>query len=151
MVSLPQIKQWLSVQDTYTLHRPVRRKFRRRRVVVGGIDHQWQADLVDVSRIKQHNRGYTFLLTCIDVLSKYAWVVPIKNKTSASLVQAFKTILRSGRKCLRLQTDKGLEFTNRPMQQLLKDHQIEFFTTENEDIKASIVERFNQMLQAKMW
>ena len=67
-----QVPQWLSQQDTFTLHKPVRYRFPRRRVIVGGIDHQWQADLVDVSRLSKYNKGIKFLLTCIDVLSKYA-------------------------------------------------------------------------------
>ena len=143
--------QWLSGQDTYTLHKPVRRRFPRRRVVVPGIDHQWQADLVDVSRLSTTNDGYKFLLTCIDVFSKYAWVIPLKNKTGASLIRAFETILQSGRKPVHLQTDKGTEFTNRAFQSYLRKHDITFFTTHNEETKASIAERFNKTLKTKMW
>ena len=63
-------KTWLAKQLPYTLHRPIRRNFQRRRIVVGGIDHQWQADLADVSSLSKENKGYKFLLTCIDVLYK---------------------------------------------------------------------------------
>ena len=52
--SVKEVKQWLSEQDTYTLHKPVKYRFRRRRVVVGGINHQWQADLVDMSPLKRY-------------------------------------------------------------------------------------------------
>lgn len=146
------IRQWLAHQDTYTLHKPVRHRFSRRRIIVGGIDHQWQADLIDVQKLKKHNDGYTFLLTCIDVFSKYAWVVPLKNKTGASLTAAFEVIFNSdGRKPLKLQTDKGSEFTNRVFQHFLKKHQVGFFVTENEDIKAAIAERFNRTLKEKLW
>ncbi len=146
-----KVKSWLSGQDTYTLHRPVKRKFQRQRVIVGGIDHQWQADLVEVGRIKQHNKGYRYLLTCIDVFSKYAWVIPLKDKTGKSLVAAFQQILRDGRKPLRLQTDKGTEFTNRHFQKYLRDNHIHFFTTHNEETKACIVERFNRTFKSRMW
>ena len=146
-----QVQPWLSQQDTYTLHKPVRYKFRRRRIIVGGIDHQWQADLVDVSRLSKFNKGIKFLLTCIDVLSKYAWVVPLKNKTGQSLVDAFRRIFKSGRRPLTLQTDKGTEFTNRVFQKFLRENHVGFFTSENEDIKASIAERFNRTLKTKMW
>ena len=145
------VVKWLSQQDTYTLHKPARRTFPRRRVIVGGIDHQWQADLVDVARLTKHNRGHTFLLTCIDVFSKYAWVVPLKNKTGTSLVAAFEVILKDGRKPLRLQTDKGTEFLNRKFQTWLKQNDIRFFTTHNVETKASVVERFNRTLKSKMW
>ena len=78
------VERWLSEQDTYTLHKPVRRRFKRRCVVVGGPNQQWQADLVDMSRLKKVNDGTTFILTVIDVFSKLAWCVPLKNKSAAS-------------------------------------------------------------------
>ena len=135
---------------TYTLHRPVRRRFKRNRVVVLGIDEQWQADLVDVSSLALHNGGPKCLLTCIDVFSKFAWAVPLKDKKGSSLVAALELILKSGRTPHRLQTDKGTEFTNRLVQSFLKKHDIYFFTTFNET-KASVVERFNRTLKTKMW
>ena len=146
-----EVKQWLQTQDAYTLHKPTRRRFPRRQVVVYGIDHQWQADLVDVAKIASYNEGYKYLLTCIDVLSRYVWVVPLKDKTGKSLVAAFMSIFKSGRHPIRLQTDKGTEFTNRVFQKFLKDRGIHFFTTHNEETKASIVERFNRTLKTKMW
>ena len=82
------VEEWLSEQDAYTLHKPARRHFRRRRVVVGGPRQQWQADLVDLSNFKTDNDGMTFLLTVIDVFTKVAWCVPMKNKSAASLVTA---------------------------------------------------------------
>ena len=145
------VRRWLSFEDTYTLHKPVRRKFLRRRTIVGGIDHQWQADLIDLQKLKKDNNGYVFLLTCIDVLSKYAWVVPLKDKTGASLVSAFQGIFSEGRTPLKLQTDKGTEFKNRLVQKLLREFKVDFFTTENEEIKASVVERFNRTLKEKLW
>lgn len=149
-----RVGEWLSRQDTYTLHKPVVRRFRRSRVVVGGIDDQWQADLVDVSTLMRHNDGFKYLLTCIDVFSKFAWAVPLKDKSGKSLVTAFKDhILKSsgGRKPRTLQTDKGSEFTNRLFQSFLKKENIAFFTTHNEEIKAGICERFNRTLKSRMW
>lgn len=146
------VKDWLQYKDTYTLHKPVRKTFPRRRVLVGGIDHQWQIDLVDVTSISSINNNYKFLLTCIDVLSKYAWVVPIKDKSAKSLVKAMQEIFnKSNRKPYKIQGDKGKEFVNKTFKQFLKDHHVTFFSTENDDIKASIVERFNKSLKNKMW
>ena len=76
-----QVREWLQSQDTYTLHKPTRRRFPRRRVVVYGIDHQWQADLVDLATLSSYNKWFEYLLTCIDVLSRYQWVVPLTDKT----------------------------------------------------------------------
>ena len=64
------VKNWLEKQESYALHKPVRRKFTRKRVVVGGIDIQWQADLVDIPEFIKENDGYRYLLVVIDVFSK---------------------------------------------------------------------------------
>jgi hypothetical protein len=98
-----------------------------------------------------YNKGFKYLLTCIDVLSRYAWVVPLKDKTGKTLKDAFQVIFKSGRRPIHLQTDKGTEFTNRVFQMFLKKHDVHFFTTYNEWTKASIVERFNRTLKTKMW
>jgi len=104
----------LSGEETYTLHHPVRRNFQRCRIIVSGIDDQWQADLIDLTKLKKFNNGHTFMLIVIDVFSKFAWAEPLKNKTSKSILKAFaKIVNRSGRKPLFLYTDRGLEFTNR--------------------------------------
>ena len=114
------VQDWLSHEDAYTLHKPVRRKFQRRPTIVAGLDDQWQADLIDVQRLRKENDNCSYLLTVIDILSKYAWVVPIKNKSGPTLVEAFEEILAKGRKPAKLQTDKGTEFLNKTFQTYLK-------------------------------
>ena len=138
------------MQDTYTLHKPIRRNFKRNRVIVGGIDQQWQMDLADMQSMQKFNDGYHYLLVCIDVFSKYAWVVPLKNKTGPSLVEALKIILTSGRKPEKIITDQGTEFFNKHFKALLKDKDIELYNTYNET-KASIVERLIRTLKTRMW
>ena len=64
----------------YTLHKPRRRRFATLPVIVGGLDDQWAADLVEVQRLAKHNRGIRYLLTVVDVLSKYAWVETVENQ-----------------------------------------------------------------------
>ena len=89
----------------YTLHKPRRRRFPTLLVIVGGLDDQWVADLVEVQPLAKYNRGIRYLLMVLDVLSKYAWVQPLKAKTGVALVKAFDKILKQGRKPNRLQTD----------------------------------------------
>jgi hypothetical protein len=147
-----QVQDWLRTQDTYTRHVPLRHRFPRERVYAPGIDLQWQADLSDLSSLKQYNRQHKFLLCVIDVFSKYAWVKPLKDKTGATLVRAFGQILReSKRKPQHMQTDKGTEFLNQKFQAFLRKCSIHFFTTENPETKASIVERFQRTLKGRMW
>ena len=73
-LKLKDVKNWLSKDLTYTLHHPIRRNYTTRRVLVHRIDEQWQADLVDLQKLARFNKGYKYLLVCIDILSKYAWV-----------------------------------------------------------------------------
>ena len=149
--STSDIENWLQSQDTYTLHKPVRHHFKRRRIIVSDIDDQWEADLVDLSGIAKYNSNFRYLLTVIDTLSKFAWVIPLKTKTGKELVDAFTEILsKSGRKPLNLRTDKGSEFLNKIFQTFLKKENINFFTSNNE-VKAAVVERFNRTLKTKMW
>lgn len=144
-------KNWLKTQDTYTLHKPLRRRFPRNRTVVYGIDDQWQADLVEMREWQAENKQYAYILTCIDVFSKYAWVRPVKRKTSEYVLQAFESIFTaSDRVPNKLQTDKGKEFLNRSVQNLFKHYNVHHFTSENET-KAAVVERFNRTLKSKMW
>ena len=79
----------------------------------------WAADLADIKNLSRYNKGVKYLLTVVDVLSKYAWVVPMKNKTGAEQKRAFESILKVGRKPLRLQTDKGSEFYNKSFEEYL--------------------------------
>ena len=127
------------------------KKFLPRKTVVAGIDTQWQADLADLSKLSKSNDKHRYLLCIIDVFSKYAWVVPIKDKTGKTLVIAFKSVLKSGRCPKSLQTDKGTEFKNKEFQNFLKTKKIHFFTTENPETKASIVERFQRTLKTRVW
>ena len=102
------------------------------------------------SNLKNDNDGTTFLLTVIDVFTKVAWCVPLKDKSAASLVTALKsTFTKDWPKTL--QTNKGLEFLNRSVQAPLKNYGIHHFSTHNEETKASIVDRFKRTLKTRMW
>ncbi|GFY13349.1 uncharacterized transposon-derived protein F54H12.3 [Trichonephila clavipes] len=125
-VSRKDIKNWLQTKESYTLHKPVRKKkIDTNRVIVGRINQQFQADLVDMQSLSSFNDGYKYLLTCIDVLSKYAWAMPLKNKKSESIVSAFKKIF-SERIPKKLQTDAGKEFVNVVFQKYLKKMKVGF-------------------------
>ncbi|XP_048589481.1 uncharacterized protein LOC116604600 [Nematostella vectensis] len=149
-VGKERVAAWLRGQPSYSRHKPYLRHYSRQRVIVNGKDQQWQADLVDMQKWKSHNDGYKYILTVIDVLSKYGWAVPLKDKTGPQIVQAFTIIFKGGRVPEKLQTDDGTEFKNRTFQAFLAERKIHFFTTRSE-MKASIVERFNRTLKTWMW
>ena len=126
------------------LHKPIKRKFNKRRVLVSGIDKIWGADLADMTAINKDNEGYNFLLLVIDIFSKYGWIIPLKNKKGETVAEAFKEIFKE-RKPGKLWTDKGREFYNKDVKGL-----VELYSTENEE-KSSIVERWIRTMKEKMW
>lgn len=150
-ISLYQTQKWLKNQDDYSLQRPSRHPRKRARVVVSGIDNQWDADLADMSSLSRFNGGIKYLLVVIDIFSRFLWVQPLKNKTGKEVVEGFKHILQSGRKCKKLRTDKGGEFTNKFMKEYLKNQNIYFFTTQNSDTKANYAECVIQTLKSRIY
>lgn len=136
--------------DAYTLHKSVRKRFPRNRVIVPSIDHTWQIDLVDLQKFSRFNTGHRYLVTCIDVLSKYAWAVALKNKEGKTLAKALKDIFKKGRKPKCIQADKGTEFFNDNVRKLLEDNEIKLYAIYSEN-KACVIERFNRTLKEKMW
>lgn len=150
--SKKEIKDWLDSQNTYTLHKPVRRKFSRLHYTTKNVDDLWEMDLADLTSLQSYNDGNKFLLVVIDVLSKYLWVEPLINKSGNTVCQALEKIfLTSGRRPVVLQSDKGKEFLNKNVQKLLDQVKIHFRVARNPDIKAAIVERVNRTLKERIY
>ena len=147
-IKLKDVQSFLQNQYVYTLHKPARRTFKRNKVIVPGPNYQFQIDLSDMQSVKEHNDGYQYILTCIDVFSKLAWAIPIKNKSADEILRAFKLIHIKPKV---VQSDEGKEFLNKKFQTYLEQHNIRFFTSKNREIKCAIVERFNRTLKSKIW
>jgi Integrase core domain/Chromo (CHRromatin Organisation MOdifier) domain len=150
-VSRKEVKNWLSGELTYSLHKPLRFKFPRNRVVTFSANEQWQADLADMSKLSGSNKGNKYILTVIDVFSKLAFAKPIKNKKPESIISAFKEIFGTGSKPIKLQTDRGLEFKNKKFLQFLDQEDVHFFTSKNQTTKCAVVERFNRTLKGRLY
>ena len=132
------------------LHAPARRNFERRKVFMKGIDETWQADLVDMQKYSQFNKGFKYLLTVIDNLSKFAWAIPLKNKSGDELQKSFQKLFSKGRIPKNLHVDQGTEFYNQKVKRVLESKKINLYSTFSEK-KASICKRFNRTLKTKMW
>ena len=103
------------------LYKPIIIKFKKREVYSALKDNIWAADLAVMQLINKFNKGFKFLLSVIDIYSKYAWVVTLKDKKGASIVNAFQSILKkSNRKPNKVWVDKGGEFYNRSMKSWLE-------------------------------
>jgi hypothetical protein len=149
-VNQDEITSYLTTKDEYSLHRPIQKNFSRNKFVVAGIDDTWQMDLVDIKAFKKENKNYTFILTVIDVFSKYAWGRMLINKNGETVLSAIKSIFSSKRKPKRIHSDKGTEFFNKDVKNFFKEQNIQHYITYS-DMKASIVERFNRTLKERMW
>ena len=114
--------------------------------MVSGIDKIWAADLADMKALSKENEGVNFLLLVIDTFSKYGWIVPLKNKKAQTIVKALKEIFKeSGRRPDKLWTDKGTEFFNEVVKDL-----VYLYATENEE-KSSIAERWIRTMKENMF
>lgn len=131
------------------LHKQVRRNFPTRNVELKGLNDLYQADLVEMIPYAKLNKGYKYILTIINCFSKFAFAIPLKTKTSNEIVKAITPILQTN-KMNHLQTDKGKEWYNEPVQKLLNKYNINHYSTYSEK-KASIIERFNRTLKNHMW
>ena len=80
------------------LCKPIIRKFKKWKVYSSFRDNIWGVDLADMQSLSKYNKGIKYLLCAIDLFSKYAWVVPLKDKKGTSIVNAFQKIISKGRK-----------------------------------------------------
>jgi len=149
-VTLKQVKEWLSSQDSYVLHRRVVRKFPRRRTIASGIAYQWQTDLADMSSISRYNNNYKYLCVIIDVFSRYLIVRKTKKKDGASMERLFRDVFKTHGPPLHIQCDGGSEFWNSKVKKLFRERGVKLFTTSS-DTKAAIVERVILTLKNKMF
>ena len=151
-ITRKRVIKWLQAQDTYTLHKPARKKLSAEpRVHVSHIDEQWSMDLCDVTNISEHNDDCHFILTVIDVLSKRADAEPVPRKTGPATTRALETIFqRTTRRPQRIESDKGREFYNNYFARTCRREGIHHFST-NSRHKASVAERFNRSLKELMY
>ena len=131
------------------LHKLIIRTFKKREVYSAYKDNIWGVDLVDMQLISKYNKGFRFSLCVIDVYSKYAWLVPLKDKKGISIVNAFQSILDySKRKPNKIWAHKGNEFYNRSMKLWLEKNNIEIYSTHN-DGKSVVTKRFIRTIKNK--
>ena len=133
------------------LHKPVIKKFNKRKVYSQFKDNIWGVDLVDMQSLSKKNEGIKYLLCAIDLFSKYAFVVPLKYKKGISITNAFNKIIKqSNRKPNKIWVDQGGEFYNRDFKKWLSGNDIIMYFTFNEG-KSVVAERFIRTLKNKLY
>ena len=125
---------------------PVIKKFERIKIIPHYKDECWSIDLIDRSSLSKYNKNYKFIFTIIDNHTKYAWAIPLKDKSGKSTTTAFKKLIEtSKRKPHKIWSDRGKEFYKKTFLDFLKEQNIHIYST-NSDLKAVFVERFNRTL-----
>ena len=125
---------------------PVIKKFQRIQIQTHYKDECWSIDLIDRSSLSKYNKNYKFIFTIIDNHTKYAWAIPLKDKSGKSTTTAIKNLIeKEKRKPHKIWSDRGKEFYNTTFLHYLKEQNIQIYST-NSDLKAVFVERFNRTL-----
>lgn len=137
------------LQVVRELHKPARRNFPRRRVIIRGLHDLMQADLADFQKFSKQNKGHKYILVAIDCFSKFLWTAPLKNKTGKEVTAAMKKIFNEELP-KNLQVDDGGEFWNKQFQDLCEKNSVNMYSTFS-PIKASIAERVIRTLKSKLY
>ena len=133
------------------LHKPIIRKFNKKKVYSQFTDNIWGVDLADMQSLSRKNNGIKYLLYAIDLFSKYAFVIPLNDKKVISIVNAFNKIIKqSNRKSNKIWVDQGGEFCNNVFEIWLSDNDINMYSTYNEG-KSVAAERFIRTLKSKLY
>ena len=132
-------------------HKPIIRKFNKRKVYSKFKDNIWGVDLADMQSLSTKNKGIKYLLCAIDLYSKYVFVIPLKDKKGISIVNAFNKIIKQfNRKPNKIWVDQGGEFYNNVFEKWLSDNDISMYSTYNEG-KSVVAERFIRTLKNKLY
>ena len=132
------------------LHKPIINKFDKRKVYSQFKDNIWGVDLADMQSLSRKNKSIKYLLCAIDLYSRYAFVIPLKDKKGISIVNVFNKILKqSERKPNEIWVDQGGEFCNNVFKKWLSDNDIIMYSTYNEG-KSVVAERFIRTLKNKL-
>ena len=106
-IGMYRIRKFLHNQESYSLHKPVRRRFQRNHVISADKYDLWMIDLIDMVKFEELIDGYKYILLVIDMFFRYVWLRPFKTKTGEAVAEAFKDIFaKTGRIPAKLMTDK---------------------------------------------
>ena len=143
-----ETKKWLSNQLSYSLNKPMRKRFPTRSYITFHVDDLWQMDLMEMIPYSKINSGYKYILTCIDIFSRLAKAIPLKTKSAYDVSIAITKLFKDA-KPKNLQTDLGKEFYNSKVKEILKKNDINHYSVYSQ-FKSAIVERFNRTLRDRL-
>ena len=143
-----QTKHWLGKQLAYSLNKPMRKRFPTRAYRAAGVNNVWQMDLMEMIPYASINDGYRYVLTCIDVFSRFARAVAVKTKSGKEIADAVRTLVNQ-QPPKHVQTDLGKEFYNSHVASVWKEFGVNHYSVFSQ-YKAALVERFNRTLHSRL-
>ena len=147
------VRDFLSNQRTYTLHKRIVRKYKHLPTLASGLHTHWQADLCDMQKIARYNDKNSYIFVCIDTLSRQIFATPIKRKTAEEMIEGFKEIFKkSVYMPWMILSDEGKEFTAASVQDFFKSKGIQHFMMyTSPQFHAGMVERANRTLKERLY
>ena len=146
-----KIAKYLRQNQTHSLHKPRRKKFKRRRIIVYYPQQIMEMDLIDMRHLGGNNRNYKYILLAIDLFSKKIWLRKMKTKSGPETADAIKSIFADMQ--WPPQTvifDEGLEFYNKHVDMLFAQYNIHYYSIKT-STKAGAAERGNRTIKSMMW
>jgi len=143
------VNEWFQKQYAPAIHKPSK-KIKTSKTFVKAPFDQFQIDLADFSNISQHNDNFKHLLVCIDVFTRFVWVVPLKSKQGINVSNALETIVKK-KTPIRIQSDHGTEFYNKNVYRIFTKYKINHFSTTDFTVKCALVERVIRTLKERLW
>lgn len=148
-VKLKQVRAFLAKQQVAQIHQTTHREREYLHIVSPNLDERWQADLIEFPKLSKDNNGHRYILTIVDVYSRYAWCIPLKDKQGKTVADALEELFQKGRRPLSSFTsDSGSEFANKHVKRLLKRYNVRQYTSQTGDHeRLGMIERFNRTLK----
>ncbi len=148
-ITIDFVTAWINDQEVYGLHKPLRHRFKRSRLISSGLYAQNDVDLADVSNLAKDNDKVRFLLISIDTFSRKLYVQPLLSKKGVDVRKGFENLWGSDPWPKLVRSDNGGEFKNAEVQKFFKTNSIYHFTTSNE-VKAHLAERVIRTLRGRL-
>jgi transposase InsO family protein len=149
--SKSKVSDYLKSENAYTLYKPIKKKFKRDKFYSSDINDIWMADLMDMQKYARWNNNKKYILIVVDAFSRKVFARALDNKNSFSIIDALNNIFKQNKGiCRLLYTDRGKEFMQKPLKDLLDKMGIKHTYSRDASIKASMAERFIGTLRERI-
>ncbi len=150
-VKRDDVKTFLRGKDSYTLNKFQKIRFPRRQFIARGMYDQYQADLADFSKFAWHNSGMKWIMVIVDIWTKVAYAIPLKNKEGQTVAVALENFFKSNPIPRHFVTDAGHEFTATIVKKIFDKYGVNAYTINSSPSGAAVAERFIRTLKGSIY